>query len=350
MNITSDQIRDLSVKAVEEFLNNKVPLSVGLAKQASAAELNSEQIHRAVEATNSIAYLKILSLSDDRTVEFSLAKYAEVMTHVAIPSIEKVASAGQESTGNCVTQEPEYTGPEFQTNEKLVHFIKEAAVNKQALETLELESINVTERLIKSAAEIKKDSAWMDKLASVTSPEEFGPLAVLVSGEKQEYRTLKDLGLFKEAQLSQVCQFSELYKQARQIVREMAERSELQKRADEINRAQRAMFRNPLNTAAGSVAKGLGRAVGTVAAAPGKALGAGVRGVKNSIKTKVNQMSGGAKPTVGQVGKATTSTLGSVAKGVGFAGGAAFDAAMYNPGKDSSTGRSNDVWDALQRD
>lgn len=349
MNITSDQIRDLSVKAVEEFLNNKVPLSVGLAKQAAAAELNSEQIHRAVEATNSIAYLKILSLSDDRTVEFPLAKYAEVMTNVAIPTIEKQASA-QEGTGTCAPQAVAYAGPSLIEQEKLVYFIKEAAANKLALDNLEIESISVQDQLVKSAAAIKKDPAWMDKLACVTTEEEFGPLAVLVSGGKQEYRDLKDLGLFKQAQLTQVGQFAGLYKQARQIVREMMERSEMQKRADEVNKAQRAMFRNPINAAAGSVAKGLGGAVGRVAAAPGKAVGAGMRGVKDSFKTKLNDLAGGAKPNISQVGKATGSTAKSFAKGVMTLGGAAADAAFYNPGKESSTGRSNDVWDALQRD
>ena len=66
--ITSEQLRDISVTVVEQFLNNKIPLSLGLAKQAAAAQLNSDQIKRAVEATNTIAYLKVLSMSDDRTV------------------------------------------------------------------------------------------------------------------------------------------------------------------------------------------------------------------------------------------------------------------------------------------
>lgn len=345
-HITSEQIRDLSVSAVEDFLNRKVPLSEGLAKQASAAELNAEQIQRAVEATNSIAYLKILGMSDDRTVEFPLAKYAEVMSHIAIPSasasyepqIEKVASVQSEEVTT-----------EFETNAKLTFLIKEAAANKIALENLEVESINVKDNLIKLASAIRKDAAWMDKLASVTTAEEFGPLAVLVSGEKQGYRDLKDLGLFKEAQLKQVGEFKELYKQARQIIREMTERAGLQKRAEDLSRAQRSMFKNPISSAAGGVGKVMGKAVGNVAAAPGKAVGAMGAGIKNSFKKNLNNIVQG-KPSARQAGQAAKSTIKPIAKTVGSLGGAALDAAFYNPGTESTTGRSNDVWNALQRD
>lgn len=351
MNVTSEQIRDLSVAAVEDFLNQKVPLSQGLAKQAAYAELNSEQIQRAVEATNSIAYLKILQMSDDRTVEFPLAKYAEVMSYVAVPSVEKQASVvTMEKVASTTPQVKEETVPTFEQTEKLNFFIKEASANKTALENLELESINVQEQLFKQAALIKKDVAWMDKLACVTTEAEFGPLSVLVSGEKQSYRDLKDLGLFKEANLKQVGQFAELYKQAREIVREMAERKELQKRADDVSRAQRSMFKNPINSAAGSLGKAIGSAAGTVAAAPGKAVGAMGASLKNSFKENLKGMAGEAKPSVSQAAKATSSTLKPVGKAIGSLGGMAMDVAFYDPGKDSSTGRSNDVWDALQRD
>ena len=48
-DMSSDAIRDISVRVVEGFFNDKVPLSVGLAKEASAACMNHEQIKRACD-------------------------------------------------------------------------------------------------------------------------------------------------------------------------------------------------------------------------------------------------------------------------------------------------------------
>lgn len=90
-HMSSDQLRDISVAVVEDFINNKTPLSVGLAKQASMHELNYEQIQRCVEASNTIAHLKLLGAAEDRTFEFPLCKFAEVMGHAATPDIEKSA-------------------------------------------------------------------------------------------------------------------------------------------------------------------------------------------------------------------------------------------------------------------
>ncbi|HET8686060.1 MAG TPA: hypothetical protein VFM18_05270 [Methanosarcina sp.] len=88
---SSDQLRDISVAVVEDFINNRVPLSEGLAKQASMNDLNSEQIQRCVEATNTITQLKLMSVAEDRTFEFPLCKYAEVMVHATFPELDKEA-------------------------------------------------------------------------------------------------------------------------------------------------------------------------------------------------------------------------------------------------------------------
>lgn len=90
-HMSSDQLRDISVAVVEEFINNKIPLSQGLAKQAALHELNSEQIQRCVEASNTICHLAILGKAEDRTFEFPLCKFAEVMAHAAAPDFEKSA-------------------------------------------------------------------------------------------------------------------------------------------------------------------------------------------------------------------------------------------------------------------
>lgn len=90
-NMSSDQLRDISVAVVEGFINNRIPLSQGLAKQAEIHDLNSDQVQRCVEVSNTVAHLKLLGMAEDRTFEFPLCKYAEVMHYAAAPDIEKSA-------------------------------------------------------------------------------------------------------------------------------------------------------------------------------------------------------------------------------------------------------------------
>jgi hypothetical protein len=83
--ITTEALKDYSVKVVEDFINNKTPLSEGIAKCASDMELNPEQTKRMVETTNTIAYLKLQKEASDKTMEFPLADYTQVMKHMCLP-------------------------------------------------------------------------------------------------------------------------------------------------------------------------------------------------------------------------------------------------------------------------
>lgn len=365
-NISPEQIRDISVKAVEDFLNNSVPLSEGLAKQAAAYELNSEQVKRAVESTNNIAYLKVLQLSkEDRTIEFPLAKYAEVMTAATVPSNfqEKSAAAiSVQQKEELTKQASAYEERELEQGEKLTYFIKTAAANKEALERIQIESMNVAERLVKVAKAISADDKWMDKLACVTSEQEFKELSILVSGSVQKYRNISELGLFKEAQLNDVKGFSDLYKQARELVREQRERSALQKQAaaaaQGINQNNFADAMKNVSKKSAQFAKNIanpgylaGKAVGTAAAMPLKGVAAAGRAASDSVKANVKGLmeKGVGKPSA--VVKAVGKTSGSFAgRAFGLATGPVADVALYDPGTDSTTGRSNDAWTALQRD
>lgn len=367
-SVSPEQIRDIAIRTVEQFLNNKIPLSQGLAKEASAAQLNSEQLQRAVEATNNISYLKILEISPDRTVEFPLCKTAEVMHHIAVPDglQEKVASALESKLEKVAMtiESPtsaEYSGHDWSENEVLVHFIKQASANKIALEALKIESLNVAENLMKVASEIRKDSKWIEKLSCVTEGSDFLMLSTLVAGTPQAHRDFKDLGLFKEAELKSSASFAELYKQARQITREMTERAELQKRAEDMSTMQRVknIVQSPVQSVGKAIGYGPGKVLGTVAnkvvGAPINAAKSVAQGASNTFKKSLDSL--GGKPTFKTVGKATGETAkavgGSIATTAGkvgrFAMGPVADVAMYSPGTDESTGRSNDVWSALQK-
>lgn len=97
MNISNEIIRDLAVSTVEAFLNNKIPMNNFLMEKASEMDLNSDQLKRAVEASNQICYLKLLKTASDRTFEFPLADHSVIIDSMLSPepsvTFEKVASA-----------------------------------------------------------------------------------------------------------------------------------------------------------------------------------------------------------------------------------------------------------------
>ena len=311
--ITSEDLTKIAVKTVEGFLNDKIPLSVGLAKQASEYDLNSEQIKRCVEASNNIAYLKILSMSDDRTMEFGLAKSAEVLALLCAP--EKQASIITKPITKQASTIPDWTfdyptgGHDYSTADKTLAFIKSAAANQRELEDLNVESLRLVSELTKVAKDLSKDTSWIDKMSSA-NVEHFTELSVLVSGKAEIKRDFGDVEMFKEAQLKQVKSLSELYKSAKAIVREVAEKRELSKRAEAVHLTlTKQAFADMLGSAIG---KGVGKTV----------VGAGVVGA---------------------------GAIGAVkAVGVGRVAGIGADSAFYHPGHSKITGASKDVWDTLQ--
>jgi len=365
--ISSDQIRDISVKSVEAFLNQKIPLSEGLAKQASALELNSEQIHRAVEATNSIAYLKILQLSDDRTVEFPLCKYAEVMRSVTLPNMDfqKVASEQPQMMFNVAPNvsktlshtelekiasdaENKYM-KELTHNEKYIHFIKMASENDAMLARLKDRELTIVADLTKAASVIKKDVQGLEKLAAVVDGPEFSVLSKLVFNES---KTHANTGIFKKAELEKVYVLTGLLKEAQELHANIKEAKELSERSSMV---KQAFLGKAIGGAVGAIGSGIGKAIGSVASIPFKVLGKGLDATASNVKSQANAtFQTGANKVRQAMGKPTVAIpkvtkrfgLGAAA---GMAGLAATDALMYSPGTNKETGRSKDAWDALQR-
>lgn len=351
-HMSSDQLRDISVAVVEDFINNKTPLSVGLAKQASMHELNYEQIQRCVEASNTIAHLKLLGAAEDRTFEFPLCKFAEVMGHAATPDIEKSAGvmgtvrkagrsavgtlkdvAGKGAAGSSMEKKAsEDAGLSISSHEAKVFFIKEAAANEAALSALQDRSEAVRDGLMKLAKAIKEDAHGLDKISCAVSEEYVSDITTLVYGEPKATRDFgagKD-GIFKQAELKAVVSIQDLYKEARAIVKEMNERKELHKRASAMKEslqkeailgmAGRAIG-STIGAAAGTVAKGVKSIGNTVTQAGGKTLGI----------DKYKKVGLGATALTG------AATLGMNSSMLG-----------HSPGVNPVNGRSRDVWDGLQ--
>lgn len=353
--VTQDQIRDMAVNTVEGFLNKKVSLSEGLSKHASYHDLNSEQIKRAVEATNSIAYLKVLSMSDDRTVEFPLCKYAEVMQHVSLPDImmKQATLLSSPDTGKTIdTKTPEMVKEasvvetlkfELNQTEQQVYFIKLAADNKKQLEDLKERSMFLGPELIKAAKDLKADPQGLEKLATVVTGQDFAKVSKLVYGEVQEY---SDTGIFKTADLHNASTLVEMVKSAECLISDIKHKQELYDKSEMVKQAF-----------LGAIGAGIGRAVGAAAVAPVRLAGAIVgragrkfggmadRGLGNAANKVRSAFGQAPKP----VAPAPAKRFGITA-GLGLTAGVATDASMYSPGRDKVTGRSKDIWNSLQHE
>ena len=334
-DMTSDQIRDIAVRCVEGFFNDKVPLSVGLAKEASAFDMNLEQIKRASEVSNTVCQLKLMQLSEDKTIEFPLCKVAEVMAAICVPEAIEASSLNELSKqASFGPPSPEgmshtvYNDLVLNDHERTVMFIKEASQSAKELSQLQDRAIILQSQLTKIASEVKADPAWLDKMSSISTPD-FAMLSVLVSGSVSKPRDFGGHSMFKEAELKQVRTMAELYKEARQIVAESSKRQGLQKRASDLSSEMTK------EAFLGAVAGGLGRAAGSVAGAIGKAgvglaTGAahlGAQGFKGAFNI--------GKPGLGAVIGGTTvmESLGHLSSGgVGYA----------------KNGAPKDVWEALQ--
>lgn len=458
--MSSDRLRDISVAVVEDFINNRTPLSEGLAKQAAANDLNCDQIQRCVEASNTIAHLKLLSVAEDRTFEFPLCKFAEVMEKAATPNIEKsagivsavtntfkdVIGKGEaakalrtaESSYSSLTSRIQATGKNaaaakadgrrveaqrlvgdlrvlkadadaakanlsvakateesarqkagarvavgaaglgagtafgyeyakakgtevektasaaeplvLSDAEAKTFFIKEAAANERALSDLCDRSETVKNELLKLAADVSKDKDALHKIACVVEQSEVAQVTALVYGTPKPVMDFGDSAsaLFKQAELKPVATLVSLLKEARAITQEMRERSELQKRASEIRgdltkEAFASFFKKPVSYVKKSVSSATSMSPSEL-----KAFSNGQK-----VGTRISKATGlAAAPITKPVSMIAKSKIGRGAMAAGgMIGGTLWmNSAMVgaNPGTNSVTGRSKDVWESLQ--
>lgn len=337
-DFNSELIRNLSVKTVEGFLNNKIPLSIGIAKEASAHGFNPEQIKRTIEATNNIAYLKMLSETTDRTFEFPVANYKEVLAHMVLPEgfsdeptpvpekeIQASAPNLEKTAASTKDAETEF----IRGLSKQAQFIlleTEYETNRQKLDHLTGYSSLLAEKLVKQAQLVGKDPVAMDKLASITDKNQFTQLSYLVTGDVKPYRDLGAYGMFKEAGLKEVKQLASLHKEACSVVDELKQRKENHTRLESI--VKQAAFMGVGSSTPKSTVPQV-KPPANVTQQVGSAVG---KGIGNTAKTIAKAPIVAAK------------NIKSIAK---FSGGPLLDAVAYDPGVNETTGLSNDVWSAL---
>jgi hypothetical protein len=339
-NMSSEQLRDISIRVVEGFLNDKVPLSEGLAKQAAANDLNPDQVQRCVEACNTISFLKIMGAAQDRTFEFPLCDYKDVMSSAAVPNIVKVAyqtiptSDGDGYADAMTKAASDNYAPtsSFGTVELTNFMIKEAAANHRAIEDLEVRSVQLHAGLLKTASEIKNDPLALDKMACALERSNVEPLTSLVFGSA---RSVPDFGagadsMFKQAELKQVATLQDLYKEAKHVRDELNARRGLDKKASDL---QSQMTKQAFAAAAGRM---VGGALGSLVSGAGRVAAAPVKGAFNGIKDAIG-VARGVQPM------SRTTKAGLAVGTVGLDSTMINTHAGYNP-----SGSSRDVWEALQ--
>ncbi len=92
--MTPEDIKIWGAKVTEKFLNDSIPLDKSIAEVAMTHSLTENQIKRLVEAVNQITYLKLHSLVEAKTFEFSVASLEGVKKLLYVkPAIEKAAEA-----------------------------------------------------------------------------------------------------------------------------------------------------------------------------------------------------------------------------------------------------------------
>ena len=92
MYLTTDSLKRMAASCVAALKTENISLNDSITKTALEHEMSADQVKRMVETTNQLAYLSELSTSDDRTFEFDVARYEEIIAGI-MPTMNKEASA-----------------------------------------------------------------------------------------------------------------------------------------------------------------------------------------------------------------------------------------------------------------
>ena len=256
--ISVQDLQNIAVQCTSDFFNHNTPLNESLAKQASDLGLNSDQLQRAVEATNTLTYLKGLESSKDRTSEFPVADYKEIVKLASVPeSIIKATREGEtkgvEKKAALFSPKPskleieqelikkaesklEFEFPQLTDQEKIVYLQKYAQINKRALETAKENLEYNALQLVKLAKDIKAHPQGLEHLsASNIEDSQFTKVAELIFGKKEK-RLDFVTGMFKAAQIQTTQQFVDLYKEAEALYGEVEYRSEVRDKLIELEK------------------------------------------------------------------------------------------------------------------
>lgn len=175
MHITPESLKEMAAANVAAYKSNGTSLNDSITKVAMDNELNSDQVKRLVETTNQMAYLSELDGQDDRTFEFDVANYDNIMDSIiSDPVLEKTASAntnpmdlvtGSFSSMEKVATEKEATMEKWGKPQKLQALKKVASQQRNRLdELLNAEHDNLV-KLAQHRAIVCRDPEALEKMA-----------------------------------------------------------------------------------------------------------------------------------------------------------------------------------------
>lgn len=362
--ITTQDIQDIAVKCASEFFNNNTPLNESLAKEASCRGLNSDQLKRAVEATNTVTYLKSIEVAKDRTSEFALGDYREIVKQASLPEIKTVTEdfSDGDLQKTASIQDPLETPKTVEVSELTCtnEFIKQASINRRKWEDAKTQLEYNNENFIKIARLLGQSQEFVRILSGTSATDsEFVKIAKYATGQVQE-RQVSVKGMFKSAQLQEVEGLVDMFRQSVQLTKTIKECEDFEKQAwlmpvlGNLGKSTKNFLSPKLGSGAENVGKALGRGLTKSVTGPASVvantLAKPFRGVGKAVGTKLNNAI--ADTHLGrQIGMKVKPVNPNVKRNLAMAatvGGATLDAVTYSPGKDISKGQMGSVWETLQ--
>lgn len=273
-DLTQEALQSIAVRVVSQYMTKQSCMSEAIANEAKTLELNPEQIKRVIEASNTIAYLRQLEDAHDRTFEFPIAEYRDVMGRMVLPDQSSPVVSQTIEPSSLPAAEKAEVISSISEQEKVAMLVKETLRVKQVLTKMAEDGYMVSMQLEKLANEFSKDPLALEKLAHVSSKENLESIKVLCGLEKS---SSTGNNVFTNAELSDAISLNSLFKEARDLILEQKEKEDFIKRATEILIKQGKF--SPIGSTVEGIGKGMGWAVGKVGKGGVKAVkrvGAGV--------------------------------------------------------------------------
>lgn len=198
MDMSVDFLKNVGAGIVAAFRTGQgaITLNEGIVKAASDSQLNAEQVARLVETVNQLAYLSGPHVSMNKTAEFAMANYDQVIDAIFTPpAIEKAASLYRRPNPLSLLAEPmvkEASEADYQFQLDPAEARKQAEraffSGRDQLKRMDLDEVNIVEGLLKSAAVVQKDPDALNKIAALAGGDnrKYGELCNLVFGHVKE--------------------------------------------------------------------------------------------------------------------------------------------------------------------
>lgn len=309
-DLTPEALQNISVKCASLYMTKQASLSDAIAKEAQELELNPDQIKRVIETTNTITYLRQLEGAGDRTFEFPLANYKEVMASLVGPVVKQAAEedkdekeksdkdsdkedkddkksdskdedkrdsdkksedeeSSDEDSDSKDSNDREKTASLFSEQEKIAMLSKEVLRCHQILEKMAVDKVGLHLELENAVNRFKITDHAFTKMAAVASKEDFPKMQKLCGLVKT---ASDETYVYRNSELADASVVYGLYKQAVDIVKQESEMKSFMDRAGAIlekkssmsgvfNRAN-AKADKAVSTTASKVGQGIGGSIG----------------------------------------------------------------------------------------